>query len=87
MEYKVIPFVATVKKQNISSGNIAQQLEDLIKTQTAQGWEYIRLENVSTYVQPVTGCFDYTSQKGYMAYYQMAVFTKKENEASFNSSH
>lgn len=34
MEYKVIPFVATAKQQNISSSIIAQQLESLIKDQS-----------------------------------------------------
>ncbi|MFP3832439.1 hypothetical protein [Chryseobacterium sp. SIMBA_028] len=84
MEHKVIPFVATVSQQNerSRSGVIATQLEDLIKEQTALGWKYIRLENVSTYVQPITGCFGSTVNKGFMASYQMAVFIRDENEKS-----
>ncbi|MET3537032.1 hypothetical protein [Chryseobacterium limigenitum] len=85
MEYKVIPFVATANQQNMSSSNIAQQLENLIKVQTDQGWNYVRLESVSTYVQPIKGCFGTETQKGYMTSYQMAVFTKEENETYTDS--
>ncbi|KPH11905.1 hypothetical protein [Chryseobacterium sp. ERMR1:04] len=87
MEYKVIPFVATANHQNMNSSNIAQQLEDLIAAQTNQGWNYVRLESVSTYVQPITGCFGTETQKGYMTSYQMIVFSKEENEKSTYSSH
>ncbi|MCW3160777.1 hypothetical protein [Chryseobacterium oryctis] len=77
MEYKVIPFVATATHQNMSSINIAQQLEKLIATQTNEGWKYIRLESVSTYIQPTYGCFGIGAKHGYMAYYQMAIFSKE----------
>jgi hypothetical protein len=87
MEYKVIPFVATAKQQNISSSNIAQQLENLIKVQQDEGWKYVRLESVSTFIQPVDGCFGLGQKPGYMTSYQMAVFTKEEHEKSINSSY
>ncbi|HCN50496.1 MAG TPA: hypothetical protein DIT10_15630 [Chryseobacterium sp.] len=85
MEYKVIPFVATANQQNMSSSNIAQQLENLIKVQYEQGWEFIRLESVSTYIQPINGCFGLGHKPGYMTSYQMVVFSK--NEKSINSSY
>ncbi|AZB31456.1 MULTISPECIES: hypothetical protein [Chryseobacterium] len=88
MEYKVIPFVATAKQQNISSSIIAQQLESLIKDQSQLGWKYLRLESVSTYIQPVEGCFGIGQQKpGYMTSYQVAVFTKETNEISSTINH
>lgn len=88
MEYKVIPFVATAKQQNISSSIIAQQLESLIKDQSQLGWKYLRLESVSTYIQPVEGCFGIGQQKpGYMTSYQVAVFTKETNEISTTINH
>lgn len=81
MEYKVVPFVATANQQNMSSTIIAQQLENLILVQSSQGWQYLRLESVSTYIQPVEGCFGIGQQKpGYMTSYQVAVFTKETNE-------
>ena len=88
MKYKVIPFVATAKQQNISSSIIAQQLESLIKDQSQLGWKYLRLESVSTYIQPVEGCFGIGQQKpGYMTSYQVAVFTKETNEISSTINH
>lgn len=88
MEYKVIPFVATAKQQNISSSIIAQQLESLIKDQSQLGWKYLRLESVSTYIQPVEGCFGIGQQKpGYMTSYQVAVFTKETNEIFSTINH
>lgn len=87
MEYKVIPFVATAKQQNISSSIIAQQLESLIKDQSQLGWKYLRLEGISTYIQPVEGCFGSKQKPGYMTSYQVAVFTKETNEKSLNLNH
>jgi len=88
MEYKVVPFVATANQQNMSSTIIAQQLESLIKDQSQLGWKYLRLESVSTYIQPVEGCFGIGQQKpGYMTSYQVAVFTKETNEISSNLNH
>ncbi len=86
MEYKVIPFVATASQNNMSSKNIAEQLDQLIKTHTENGWEYVRLESVSTYVQPVAGCFGNPAKPGYMTSFQMVVFSKKEDEKSPASS-
>lgn len=80
MEYKVIPFVATANPNNMSSKNIAEQLDQLIKTQATGGWEYVRLESVSTYVQPVQGCFGNPVKPGYMTSFQMVVLSKKEDE-------
>ncbi|GEN75486.1 hypothetical protein [Chryseobacterium hagamense] len=82
MEYKVIPFVATANQNNMSSKNIAEQLDQLIKNNTVDGWEYVRLESVSTYIQPVEGCFGNTEKPGYMTSFQMVVFSKKEDEKS-----
>lgn len=82
MEYKVMPFVATANQNNMSSKNIAEQLDQLIKNNTVDGWEYVRLESVSTYIQPVEGCFGNTEKPGYMTSFQMVVFSKKEDEKS-----
>jgi hypothetical protein len=87
MEYKVIPFVATANQQNMSSKNIAEQLDNLIKVHTGDGWKYVRLESVSTYIQPVKGCFGTTEKQGYMTSYQMAVFSKEKDEKSITPSY
>lgn len=87
MEYKVIPFVATANQQNMSAKKIAEQLDNLIKVESEQGWNYVRLESVSTYIQPIDGCFGAGQKPGYMTSYQMAVFSKNVNEKSTTSSY
>lgn len=76
MEYKVIPFTATLNQQKETTNVIADQLENTIKQYNHQGWEYVRLESVSTYVQPDSGCFGFGAKPGYLASYQMLVFRK-----------
>lgn len=77
MEYKVVPFTATLNQQKETTSAVADQLEILIKRFNSQGWEYVRLESVSTYVQPDPGCFGLGGKPGYMAAYQMIVLRKK----------
>ena len=76
MEYKVIPFNATINRQTQTTLVIANQLENTIKQFNSQGWEYVRLESVSTYIQPDKGCFGLDDKPGYLASYQMLVFCK-----------
>jgi len=75
MEYTVVPFIATINQQKETTHAVAQQLEVLIQQFTNKGWQYVRLESVSTYVQPETGCFG-GGKPGHMAAYQMVVFSK-----------
>jgi hypothetical protein len=76
MEYKVVPFTATLDQKKEKTGVVANQLENLIAKFADLGWEYIRLESVSTYVQADPGCFGVGAKPGYMASYQMVVFCK-----------
>jgi len=77
MEYKVVPFVATLDQKKETTAVVANQLEKLIERYTNDGWDYIRLESVSTYVQPDPGCFGIGAKPGHMSSYQMVVFSKK----------
>jgi len=78
MEYKVIPFTATLDQKKQTTVAVAEQLEQVINHYKSQGWVYIRLESVSTYVQPDNGCFGIGAKPGYLAAYQMVVFGKAE---------
>ncbi len=75
MEYKVLPFVASIDK-NGTSENVANQLENLINTQAHQGWQYLRVESVTTFVQPEKGCFGIGAQPGFTTARQLVVFSK-----------
>lgn len=76
MEYKVVPFVASIDPKKGTSNHVAEQLESLIKSHNNQGWEYIRLEGVSTFVHPDNGCFGFGNKPGYTTTRQMVVFRK-----------
>jgi hypothetical protein len=76
MEYKVVPFIATLNQQKETTNAVANQLENLIQQFNSDGWIYIRLESVSTYVQADPGCFGIGGKPGYFASYQMVVFSK-----------
>lgn len=80
MEYKVVPFTATLDQKKETTGVVAEQLEGLVKRHAMQGWAYVRLESVSTYVQPDAGCFGLGAKPGHMAAYQMVVFCKAKDE-------
>ena len=75
LEYKVIPFVASIGKKETSKA-VADQLERLIQHHSNQSWRYVRLESVTTYVQPDNGCFGFGSKPGYTTSRQMIVFIK-----------
>lgn len=87
MEYKVVPFTATLDKKKETVNVIADQLETLIKRFTSQGWVYVRLESVSTYVQPDPGCFGFGAKPGYLSSYQMIVFSKADHEKVIAAGH
>lgn len=76
MEYKVIPFVASINSKSGNSNHVADQLEEIIKHHSNQGWKYVRLESVSTFVQPDAGCFGLGAKPGYTTSRQMVVFSK-----------
>lgn len=77
MEYKVVPFVASIDPKKGTTNHVAEQLERLIKDHKNLGWEYIRLESVSTFVNPDDGCFGFGAKPGYTTNSQMVVFQKK----------
>jgi len=76
MKYKVIPFVASLEANKGNSNHVAQQLEQLIAEHSAEGWNYVRLESVSTRVQADNGCFGFGGKPGFTTSRQMVVFSK-----------
>jgi len=75
MEYKVVPFVASIGDKKEKS-TPSDQLENLIQTGTKQGWNYVRVESISTFVAGDSGCFGFGATQGYTTSRQMIVFSK-----------
>jgi hypothetical protein len=75
MTYKVVPFTASIAS-NANASAAAAQLEALIQTYTSEGWEYVRLEHVDTFVAGTNGCFGLGATPGRNISIAMAVFRK-----------
>ena len=75
MKYKVVPFVANVSSKEGSSA-AASQLESLVNQMSGEGWEYVRLESVETYVAGSSGCFGIGATPPKVTSFSMAVFRR-----------
>ena len=75
MNYKVIPFTAKITKDDNAS-SVANQLQSLIDANTNDGWTYLRLENVETFVAADAGCFGLGAKPAYTTTFRMAIFQK-----------
>ena len=75
MTYKVVPFTASIAS-NANASAAAAQLEALIQTYTSEGWEYVQLERVDTFVAGDKGCFGFGATAGHNTSIAMAVFRK-----------
>lgn len=74
MEYKVVPFVASINPRTDTSDQVAKQLETLINQGASEGWNYLRIESVTTYIHPENGCFN--DKPGFNTTRQVVVFSR-----------
>lgn len=75
MEYKVLPFNASLKR-NGSADEAARQLQQLIDQQRSQGYDYVRLEDIITSVEGTNGCLGFGAKPGYVVTVAVAIFKK-----------
>jgi hypothetical protein len=75
MQYKVVPFVASIGK-NDNAAPAAAQLQTLANNAANDGWEYVRLEGVETYVAGDNGCFGLGATQPRTISISMVVFRK-----------
>jgi len=78
MEYKVVPLDPSFnsKTATVTSKDGAEYLEKCIKHYTDLGWNYVRVENISTFVAGDKGCFGFGATPSYTSGKQMVVFKK-----------
>jgi hypothetical protein len=74
-EYAVVPFVAVVAHGKGSEA-AATQLQQMIHSYARNGWEYVRLESVETYIEGDNGCFGIGATPPRTTVYSMAVFKR-----------
>jgi hypothetical protein len=75
MTYKVVPFTAKIGNTDSASA-AAAQLESVISAHAAEGWDYVRLEQVDTYVAGSNGCFGFGAVPGRSISIAMVVFRR-----------
>ena len=75
MQYKVVPFVASITQKD-SAVKASAQLEALATEHAKDGWEYIRLESVETRIAPDNGCMGLGATPARTISVSMAVFRK-----------
>ena len=73
MEHKVVPFHPTVTDKG-GVKQAAAELEDIIKTQSSQGWKFVSLQSMMTTVKP-TGCAS-IGGKDVVTTFQLVIFEK-----------
>jgi hypothetical protein len=75
MNYRVLPFVANVAAAGADAA-VATQLQDLCQKQASDGFEFVGLESVETWVAGSNGCFGFNKQPADHRSYSVAVFRK-----------
>jgi len=75
MQYKVVPFQSGISRGG-SSADVAKQLQQVIDTNIADGWEYVSMESVETQVAGTSGCFGLGAKPPFTVYAQVIVFKK-----------
>lgn len=75
MQYKIVPFNASIKRDETSQA-AASQLEIIVLAAAAEGWEYVRMESIPTYVAGSAGCFGFGAIAPSSRNYPVVVFRK-----------
>ena len=75
MEYRVLPFNANLKRDDSANG-AAVQLQQLIDEQKREGFEFVRLEDITTNVEGTNGCLGFGAKPGFIVTVSVAVFKK-----------
>jgi hypothetical protein len=73
MQFKVVPFTAHMVRNDTSS-TVASQMQTIIDDYVLQGWEYIRMDSVQTFIAADEGCFGFGAKPGFYTTYNVLVF-------------
>ncbi|WP_343692084.1 hypothetical protein [Chitinophaga sp.] len=75
MEFKVVPFMAQITRNDTSS-TVAKQMQIIIDNYANQGWEYTRMDSVETHIAADQGCFGVGAKPSFVTTYTVLVFKK-----------
>jgi hypothetical protein len=75
MDFKIVPFTAQVSRDS-NAASVADQIQSVVDVYNSQGWEYLRMESVQTWVAGSSGCFGIGAQPGFNTIFNVLVFRK-----------
>ncbi len=78
MQYKVVPINPVIRKgENVT--HLAMEFEGVIQKYVEEGWGFVSLESLSTWVTGNSGCFGFGATPGYMDVKQILIFRKMKH--------
>jgi hypothetical protein len=86
MNYKVIPYKPAITNKG-SLGDVAKDIEDIIQKGEKAGWEFIQLQEVTTFVAGSNGCFGIGATPGYNNSITVLIFNKTNDGENTSSQH
>jgi hypothetical protein len=75
MEYKVVSISPNLSRKSPPT-QVADDLENVIQKYAEQGWEFMQVETLGTYVDGTNGCFGLGAKPGFHVEFQMVVFQR-----------
>ena len=75
MEYKVVPFKPNLEHGQ-SSAEAAAQVQSILNEHSNNGWQFLQIANVQTYIGGLTVGFDHVVEPGHETNFQMLLFKK-----------
>ena len=71
--YKVVPFQASISSDG-SSRDVANGLQSIIQSETASGWEFVQIQELTTFIAGTNGCFGLGATPGRTTSMAVVVF-------------
>ena len=73
MTYKLVPIYPNIANKQ-TTGDVVTKIEAIINREAGEGWQYMHMETVTTWVAGDTGCFGIGGTPGYNTNLQILVF-------------
>ena len=73
--YKVLPFQANISNTG-SSKDVAADVQRIIDSEVSTGWEFVQIQELTTFVAGSSGCFGLGATPGTTTSMSLLIFRK-----------
>lgn len=73
--YKVLPFQANISNTG-SSKDVASDVQRIIDSEVSSGWEFVQIQELTTFVAGSSGCFGLGATPGTTTSMSLLIFKK-----------